>query len=388
MSLQDLQTDPASRKGKSRSPDRSDSRSNATAESTYTRDTAEGRSTPVQSPIKNKSSNSSEAVGTSEVARPSATSLKPRTSRWADEIDEDDQFIPIKSAFTSVSVSSSVAARKPAAAAPSPTRLARRATPAVLENPLIRTGESRGYKPRPALPVVREAAPVIVAPKIDLEEVQHMKEIMTKKAEERKKQKEAEEAQAEVERKARCQAKLKEIEERQKSRGEDKPVAEVKQVLGKQSDLKKPEMKHTAVGRTQSTEKKAVASQSVERVAPIKSVAAPVATVAIVAKLEDPEIAVKRKAFNEKRKEAGLKRGYSIPSPEVAVIPNILPSESSESAADSSRLSARAVEFIPHHQPHQPPHWQHPQFGYPQPPPYYPFPPPQYGYHPFFGHQQ
>ena len=91
MSLQDLQTDPASRKGKSRSPDRSDSRSNATAESTYTRDTAEGRSTPVQSPIKNKSSNSSEAVGTSEVARPSATSLKPRTSRWADEIDEDDQ---------------------------------------------------------------------------------------------------------------------------------------------------------------------------------------------------------------------------------------------------------------------------------------------------------
>ena len=288
------------------------------------------RETPVHSPAKSERGASKSLQESSKGPRSPAAILKPRPSRWADE-EEDDMFIPIRSAFSSSAkpVTSPRPSRRqttekeplrPTTRPSKPERGYKAAVPVVCD-------ADRGYTPRAAVPVEssryadldRGYKPHVVdsergnklhvAPPIDpvaLDELSHMKETMAKKAEARKKEKAEEEARLEAERKARCLAKLKEIEDRKKKE-------EPKRDEPKRDDRPKTPKKVTLIGV------KAKATQI----------------------QHDPS---HREAYILKRQEVGHQRGYQIPE------------------AAQTNLSAEAVEFVPwqpfpYYPPQVPPYW-------------------------------
>ena len=246
-------------------------------------------------------------------------------SRWADEVEEDDQFLPIKPSFTPrerpPKVRESVTRTPP--------QLARRPTPATTST-AGRPIEIVRRTARP-LPPLREKGPVQKGPSAaELEELAHMNEIMAKKAEERKRQKVEEEARLEAERKARCAAKLKEIEERQRSRTH----------CGIDSKASSPEPQHVMVNEA----------------------------------VREP----KRAAFNQARSEVRHQREESRQKEGIDTSLIVQP----------PAMSAHAQEFVPQPHQMMHPQWipHHSHYGYhPEAAPaqfggYYPYPPQAYGY--------
>ena len=280
----------------------------------------------------------------------SAPALKPRTSRWADEVDEDDQFIPEgpRPTTTRRQVSKEVIPPTPPAARKGYSQ-ERRPDDRNSGYQRDSRGERRpdrgkggkGYDSRPSRTYDKPARYSRPEPKAkpasqpDLEEITQMKEIMAKKAEEKKRVKEEEEARVEAERRARCEAKLREIEERKRSRA---------------SSLLHPE-----------------------------TLASP-----LPASMTSPE-ALKREAFNSARRELRNQRERDRKGDErldVSVSSGIVPPV----------LSPNAKEFVPAAGPMMPVHhwtgYAHHPMGHPphhmppmvQPPPHMPvghLPPPQ-----------
>ena len=268
--------------------------------------------------------------------------LKPRTSRWADEVEEDDQFLPIASSPTQgmrarvprrekVSSSNKVEHRPVPHPKVSEGRSHTRTADSYHHG---RTEETRAPRPSRAKEVPRAPREIARPSEVrthaahhpspqELAEIAHMKEIMAKKAEERKKLKEEEEARLEAERRARCEAKLREIEEKKRS-------------------------------KTSSP----VTSQMVN---PAENVPA---------RVIDQGDEVKRNAFNAARRELRNQRERDRKGDERLEI--IVPAVSSSSAM----LSPNAREFVPvgppmapmHWAPYPPHHMQHPQIS-PQLPP-------------------
>jgi hypothetical protein len=306
----------------------------------------DGRSTPKESsretPPVNQRPGSADESNTPSKAVP-APILKQR--RWADDIEEDDQFVPIKSGFKRVDP----LPRRGTTAAPVPASPKRsshlksrqteplvnsRRGPAPVRHPVIAPTPSRYSIPVPVVPAGPTAE--------ELEHIATMKDVMAKKAEEKKLRKQEEEARLEQERRARCEAKLREMEERKKAKS---PPAE-------------PEVP-VPVPVTDSCEK--------------------------------------RQAFAKKRLHIREKReGRVIPSPviETASAGSSTPPPPPVPPA-AGRLSATASEFVPMGMPPPPMQWMpHAPYGYAPPPQYYYQPhqqPPPYGYHPqppFFDHRQ
>lgn len=168
------------------------------------------------------------------------SSIRPRPSRWADEVDEDDNFMGTDQRFArrASPVQKEKVVPLPVTAPP---RVSSSMKP-MEKRPLVSPRDSAGPVPsRPARLPVREVHRVVaptVKPSLpktstpsqaEIDEILHMKETMAKKAEERKKQKEADEAKLEAERKERCEAKLREIEARQRSRTTSVVIEEPKE---------------------------------------------------------------------------------------------------------------------------------------------------------------
>ena len=254
--------------------------------------------------------------------------LKPRPSRWADEVDEDDQFIPTKR-FSSTQEPTRQRSDR-SETAPHPTAPSRR-TGIREEVPLSRRGQvplaPRQLERRvtPQHNPVSVQSPAGGPTREELDEIIRMKDIMTKKAEERKKAKEEEEAKFEAERRARCEAKLREIELKK---------------IAKSTTVFSQESKSTTLLLNQPSQL-----------------------------LQDPKLATNRQAFYQKRREIRDKREGKEPSV-------ITPTEIITPAG--TRLSAQASEFVPigppSVMPPQPPQWM-PPYGYPQqqqpPPPHH-----------------
>ena len=162
-----------------------------------------------------------------------APELRPRTSRWADEVDEDDQFMPEPPRITRSQrqVTEEVPSTGPSKSSKQYSH-ARRADEPVQEirpdskgdrykSERAKGGKGQEFrtrdKPRYSRP--DDVNFVKAKPSVqNIEEISNMKEIMARKAEEKKRVKEEEEARLEAERRARCEAKLREIEERKRSR--------------------------------------------------------------------------------------------------------------------------------------------------------------------------
>lgn len=291
-------------------------------------------------------------------------SINGRPSRWADEVDEDDQFLPVHAKAQSP-------IRKQTAEKPIPPRLPptstnrRSAAP-----PSSRDTESRykGSSRRPERRVVDTVSSGRVVQQAsapaDISEISLMKETMAKKAEEKKKLKQEEEARVEAERRARCQAKLREIEERQKTRSNS--------MLEERSSVEANRPSPTVI------------VESVNTVA-----------------LDEKD---KRGAFNAKRRELRQLRDAERKGNErIEIVPPVSP------PPPPANLSPHAQEFFPssssapmHANPPPPPHmipmqWQHhmqhnmppphmmhhgmqmgPPFGYP-PPQFHPYGYPPHG---------
>lgn len=291
-----------------------------------------------------------------------ARGIKPRTSRWADEVDEDDHFLPSQSKVPSPKKEPAVGRSVAPRTAPSyPTRRA----PAPIQQRLAEPRSKGGFNKRQERRVaVDVAGSTRQSASVDLAEISHMKETMAKKAEEKKKLKEEEEARIEAERRMRCQAKLREIEERQRTRSNS--------ILDEKSQKVEPSNRAPP----------SVLPQSVDSVSFV----------------DDAE---KKEAFNSKRRDLRVMRDADRNlSEKQETIPPVSPSP-------AAHLSPHAQEFFPssssglhmppppphmmqmqwqHHMP--PPHMMHPgmQMGHHQmPPPPFGYPPPQfhpYGYPP------
>jgi len=143
----------------------------------------------------------------------SSRPLNPRPSRWADEVDEEDQFRPTQKKI-SAAVPSQVAEKSLPLRVPAASSSRRAVQPAAKHSEPRSKVNSKRQERRVIEPV--SSARAVVA--VEISEISEMKQTMARKAEERKKLKEEEEAHIEADRRARCQAKLREIEERQKSR--------------------------------------------------------------------------------------------------------------------------------------------------------------------------
>lgn len=289
--------------------------------------------------VGNEKGSRRDLIGSSQAAP------KVRGSRWADEVDEDDQFLPIKPSFPTRERNHQM---KESSTRGAPV-LTRRPTP-MASKPESRGIERRTGKP---LPPVRERKSEVQSrpsgPSAkELEEISHMKEIMTKKAEERKRLKIEEEERIEMERKARCAAKLREIEERQKSRTDSKATTpeineKPKRNISPKTPSKEPVMR------------------------PVES---------------PSEVDQKRQAFNQARYSVRQEREDS--RRKEGMDTNLLVQPQHPLPPQS--MSVHAQEFVPmpHHpqmmHPHQwVPHQMPPPFGYPDHPPqypgYYPYPP-------------
>ena len=252
--------------------------------------------------------------------------LRPRPSRWADEVDEDDQFIPTAPSAPKKSVSESTPTQQTRTRQPIPLR--RQVSKE--DGRFGRNSREQGYqaKGRPTFDgkgkkessnIPRQRSPKQPS-REDIEEIAHMKEIMAKKAEEKKRLKLEEEARVEAERRARCEAKLREMEEKQR----------VKISSGNSSLSSTPPF------------------------------------TAII----DPELEAKRNAFNQRRLEVRYKReGKTVVSSSSS--PKMYPSSpDGDSAALSNtsptRLSPHAAEFVPTSAPPPPPAYYHPMHHQPQ----------------------
>lgn len=260
----------------------------------------------------------------SELRKSPKQALKPRPSRWADEVDEDDQFIPSGSQQKVKPAVEATEAPAPRVRQPIPLRrqsskeegrYARNTRDQAYPSKAKPAFDSRSVKRETPVPQRQRSPKQPVSSKEQIEEIAHMKEVMAKKAEEKKRLKQEEEARIEAERRARCEAKLREMEEKQKqklSSGASTPVA------------------YTPV--------------------------------------VDPELEAKRAAFNQRRFEVRQKREgkpVGVPSPLAPSSPTVGPSNTSP-----TRLSPHAAEFVPN--------IQHP----PPPPSAYYHPMPQHMHHP------
>jgi hypothetical protein len=286
------------------------------------------------------------AIREPELRKSPKQALKQRPSRWADEVDEDDQFIPSTSPQQSTKVIET--SREQSTRARQPIPLRRQVSKE--EGRFSRGTRDQGYqtKGRPTydsrgkrdLPVSQRPRSPKQPSKEQMEEIAHMKEVMAKKAEEKKRLKQEEEARAEAERRARCEAKLREMEDKHKQK----------------------------VSSGAST---------------------PVYTPVV-----DAELEAKRAAFNQRRYEVRQKRegkpvGTISSSPLAPGSPTAVVGGGSSSVSPT-RLSPHAAEFVPniqhpppppapyYHPMHQPqhmhpphPHWMpaghpHPYYGAPQ----------------------
>jgi hypothetical protein len=271
---------------------------------------------------------------TKDSTAPSA--LKPKTCRWADEVEEDDQFLPI-AASPSQGTRSRIPRREKVSSlnkvdhrtVEHPKGEGRSHTRPTDRSHLTRAEEARVPRPSRGKEVSRAAREITKQSdarthtanhpsREELAEIAHMKEIMAKKAEERKKLKELEEARLEADRRARCEAKLREIEERKRSKA---PSPATSQVIK--------------------------AAESV----PAKGI--------------DQGGEIKLNAFNAARRELRTQRERDRKGDERLEI--IVPAVSSSSAI----LSPNAREFVPVATPLAPMHWspypphpmQHPQIS-------------------------
>ena len=281
------------------------------------------------------------SVAQSDLRKSPKQTLKPRPSRWADEVDEDDQFIPTSVPIATKSVPPPVEASQSRTRQPIPLR---RQVSKEDGRYARNTREQQGYqaKPKPGYDSRSKRETQVVSrprspkkpSKEDIEEMAQMKESMARKAEEKKRAKQEEDARIETERRARCDAKLREMEEKQRQ----------KISSGNSSLSSTPVFNQISL---------------------------------------DPELESKRSAFNQRRFEVRQKREgkpviVSSTSPLTPGSPVV-----GVSSTSPTRLSPHAVEFVPtahpppppaayfhpmHQQQHMPQHWM-PAGA--QPPPYY-----------------